>query len=119
MVQTDILTIKASDLAHLSYKVSRQFPKEEVFGLTSQLRRAALSVILNIIEGFARLGTKEYQRFLKMSYGSLKEAKYLIRFAFDEKYMTEKDYSEVISLAEEVGRLLWDKLQWCEKQLAT
>ncbi|PJB19449.1 four helix bundle protein, partial [Candidatus Falkowbacteria bacterium CG_4_9_14_3_um_filter_36_9] len=59
-------------------KITRSFPKDELYGITSQLRRAALSVILNYIEGYARKRDKVYKNFLEISYGSLKEAKYLL-----------------------------------------
>lgn len=78
------LVKKSDKLAHLVYGITRSFPKEELYGLTSQLRRAALSVPLNIIEGFARRGSKDYRQFLHIAYGSLKEAKYLLYFAYQE-----------------------------------
>ncbi|MEW6407450.1 MAG: four helix bundle protein [Patescibacteria group bacterium] len=62
------------------YNYTRNFPKEEIFGLTSQLRRAALSAILNYIEGYARQSKNSLRNFLEISYGSLKECKYLIYF---------------------------------------
>jgi four helix bundle protein len=67
------------------YKLTRNFPKEELYGITSQLRRAAISIILNIIEGYARRkgrNCKVYLNFLETAYGSLKETKYLIFFLF-------------------------------------
>ncbi len=60
---------KADILAHKSYEISQYFPKSEVFGLTSQLRRAVLSVPLNIIEGYARVNKNEFRRFLSISLG--------------------------------------------------
>jgi len=102
---------KMDAFAHGVYTVSRGFPKDEIYGLTSQLRRAALSVILNYIEGYARFGTKEYANFLRISYGSLKESKYLIFFAAREKYMDKKSYENLMSQAEEIGAMLWTGLQ--------
>lgn len=63
------------------YLITKNFPKEEIYGLTSQLRRATLSVMLNYVEGYARrkgAGCKVYQNFLEISFGSLKESKYLL-----------------------------------------
>jgi len=96
------------------YDCTENFPKSEIFGLTSQLRRAALSVILNYIEGYARRRNKVLLNFLEISYGSLKESKYLVYFSFRRKYLKEKEYKELLSLAEEIGAMLWgtiNKLQ--------
>jgi four helix bundle protein len=95
------------------YDCTEKFPKHEIFGITSQLRRAALSVILNYIEGYARRKPKVLLNFLETSYGSLKESKYLVYFSLRRKYLKEKDYTELIKLSEEIGAMLWgivDKL---------
>ena len=70
----DELKSKMDEYAHLVYKLTRDFPKEEIYGITSQLRRAALSVILNYVEGYARVKNKVHKNFLEISYGSLKES---------------------------------------------
>ena len=101
------LKTKMDDYAHLIYKLTRKFPKEEVYGIVSQLRRAALSVILNYIEGYARVKSKVHRNFLEISYGSLKETKYLLYFSLEEKYLAEGDYKEAIKLAEDIGAMLW------------
>jgi four helix bundle protein len=111
------LVEKSDQLARNVYKITRNFPKEEIYGLTSQLRRAALSVPLNIIEGFARKGTKDYRQFLHISYGSLKETKYLLYFAYQENYINEKEYKEILSVAEEVGKMLWSTLKTINQKL--
>lgn len=107
----DILVKKADRLVHEIYKVAKTLPKEELFGITSQLRRAALSIVLNAIEGFARNGDGEYLHFLKIAYGSLKETKYLLHFCLEEKYIANEDYINIIALAEEVGKLLWRRME--------
>jgi four helix bundle protein len=66
----------ADDLVLLIYKITRYFPKEEIYGITSQVRRAAVSVPTNIVEGCARSTQVEYHRFLVMAYGSLREVDY-------------------------------------------
>ena len=63
------------------YRVTRSFPKEEIFGLTSQIRRAAMSIASNIVEGCARNSEADYLRFLDMSYGSAKELEYQLSVA--------------------------------------
>lgn len=81
-----------------------------MYGLTSQLRRAVLSIILNYIEGFARRKSdncKVYKNFLEISYGSLKETKYLIYFAFTENYLDQDDYNLLLKLADDIGGMVW------------
>jgi len=99
------------EYVHLVYKITRSFPKEELYGVTSQLRRAGLSTILNYIEGFARQRKAVKQNFWEISYGSLKESKYLLHFALVEKYLSQKDYEKAIKLAEEIGAMLWRSIQ--------
>ncbi len=108
---SDKLKRKMDEYVHLVYKLTRKFPKEELYGTTSQLRRAALSVILNYIEGFARQKKAVKQNFWEISYGSLKESKYLLYFSLKETYITQKDYKKAIKLAEEIGAMLWRSLQ--------
>jgi len=98
---------KMDRYAHLTYKITRQFPKEELYGTAAQLRRAALSVILNYVEGFARTKKAVKLNFWEISYGSLKESKYLMYFSFAEKYIEENDYKIAIDLADEIGAMLW------------
>lgn len=98
---------KADVLALLIYKVTAQFPKSEIFSLTSQLRRAALSVPTNIVEGYARNSRKEFKRFLVIALGSLAETKYLLHVAVRLGYLTEQVYKEITKLTDEEGKLLW------------
>lgn len=88
------------------YSITRNFPKDELFGLTSQIRRAAVSVPSNIIEGKARGSNKEFKRFLLVARGSLEETKYQLLLSKDLSYINDDKYKEVLILAEEVGRLL-------------
>jgi len=117
-MRKDPLAEKADKLAHLVYKITAQFPKREIYGLTSQLRRAAISVPLNVIEGFSRKGTREYRQFLYIAYGSLKETKYLLDFAFEENFLSTKKYQEISFLADEVGKILWASIKTIEKRLS-
>jgi len=95
------------EYVHSVYKLTRKFPKDEVYGVTSQLRRAALSVILNYIEGYARGKDKVHKNFLEISYGSLKESKYLLHFSLVEEYIEKQEYEKAAKLAEEIGAMLW------------
>jgi len=107
----NILKIKMDELAHSVYKTTKSFPRDELYGITSQLRRAALSVVLNYIEGFARIKSKVTRNFWEISYGSLKEVKYLLHFSYQEKYLSEKEYKKLATLADEVGAMLWKSLK--------
>ncbi len=95
------------EYAHFIYAVTRSFPKEELYGVTSQLRRSALSVILNYIEGYARGENKVHKNFLEISYGSLKESKYLLHFSLTEGFLSKKDYEKAVKLSEDIGAMLW------------
>ena len=66
----------SDDLALMIYRITLNFPKEEVYGLTSQMRRAAVSIPSNIVEGCARESQAEYLRFLEIAFGSLRELSY-------------------------------------------
>ncbi len=101
------LFIKSDLLAKEIYRITKDFPKNEMYGLTSQIRRSGLSVILNIIEGFARLGKKENKRFQIIAFGSLKETKYLLYFAKEQEYLDSNTYKEILSLTEEISKMLW------------
>lgn len=105
------LKIKTDSYVHHIYKITRNFPKDELYGVTSQLRRAALSIILNYLEGFARQKKAIKKNFWEISYASLKESKYLPNFSLVEGYLPKKDYDRVIKLAEEIGAMLWRSLQ--------
>ena len=107
----DTLKIKMDRFVHLAYTASKEFPKEEVYGLTSQFRRAALSIVLNYIEGYARNRHLVLINFLEISYGSLKECKYLISFSYKEGYLDESIYKELLDLSEEIGAMLWTTLK--------
>ncbi|MCL5676273.1 MAG: four helix bundle protein [Patescibacteria group bacterium] len=107
--EPNILIEKADSFVHRVYTVTRTFPREEIYGIISQLRRAALSIILNAIEGFARNSKNEHRHFLDMSYGSLKEAKYLLYFSYKEGFLKENDYKELLKSCDELGRIIWSK----------
>ncbi len=98
---------KADEFAFAVYMVTKKLPKDEVYGITSQIRRAALSVPTNIVEGYARKGDKELARFVNIAIGSIAETEYLLAFSRKLGYLTEKEYSHMDALCTEVGKLLW------------
>lgn len=97
---------KADELAFHIYKATEKFPKSEMFGLTSQIRRAALSIPTNIVEGYARKSKKELQYFLSIALGSHAETEYLLNFSKRLGYF-KVDLDHIDGLLSEVGKLLW------------
>lgn len=106
---------KMDDYVHFIYRITKNFPNNEIYGATSQIRRAALSIILNYIEGYARRKPLVRLNFLETSFGSLKESKYLLHFSLVEKYLDKNDYDFGIKLAEEIGAMLWTEINNLEK----
>lgn len=104
---------KSYSLALLVYELTAKFPRSEEFGLKSQLRRAAVSVISNFAEGFKRFSFKERIHYYKIAEGSLEEVKCQTMLAKDLTYLTPTDYEKLEVLQEEAGRLFygWIKAQ--------
>ena len=88
------------------YKITKKFPKTEVYSFTSQMRRAALSIPCNIAEGYGRKTTPDYLRFLYMSYGSICELETQILLAGDLGYLEKENFSVLHSAIGEVERML-------------
>lgn len=107
---------KMNELVHFIYSISNNFPKEEIYGSKSQIRRAALSIILNYIEGYARKRSLVYINFLEISYGSLTESDYLLDFSYEEKWINETDYGKAKVLAKEIGAMLWSTIEGIKKK---
>ena len=89
-------------LSTLVYKETKSFPKEELYGITSQLRRAIVSVPSNIAEGAGRSSRKEFIRFVNISLGSLNEAESLLNIALELKYLSNSNFD---ILKEKINRL--------------
>ncbi|MCL4550477.1 MAG: four helix bundle protein [Bacteroidetes bacterium] len=84
--------LKAHELALYVFRISKSFPKEELFGLTSQLRRAVLSIPTNIAEGCGRGSDSDFARFIQIAIGSASETEYLIFFSKELNFLDKKEY---------------------------
>ena len=95
---------KAHHFTLLTYKATKKFPKEEMYGLTSQFRKASVSITANIVEGYKRKGLKDKLRFFNFSQGSLEECRYYIILSKDLGYINEEE--ELQESIEESSKLL-------------
>ena len=94
---------RSRELTKLIYRLSQQFPKEEMFGLTSQIRRSVTSVPTNLAEGSARISGKEKARFSEIAFGSLIEVLNHLILAEDLDFILEKEVIELRPLIDEIG----------------
>lgn len=106
-----------NEYVHFVYTVTHQFPREELYGSVQQLRRVALSVILNYIEGFTRRRKKVQLNFFEISYGSLHESMYLLEFALEENWINQDEYNKGYKLADEIGAMLWSETESTENSI--
>lgn len=97
---------KAHTLVLEIYKITNSFPKSELYGIISQLRRAAASIPANIVEGYSRKSKKEFIQFLYQARGSLDEVIYFLILSKDLHYISDKDFEEIINLASELMKML-------------
>ena len=98
---------RCHELALLAYRATRSFPAEERFGLASQLRRSAFSAAVNIAEGAAKHGRREFRRFLDISLGSLSEVSYTIRFCREVGLLEPEPGIELEALRERASQVTW------------
>lgn len=94
------------DLVSVVYKITKKFPTDERFGLTSQMRRSAISIPSNIAEGRVRRTTKDYVHFLHIALGSCVELDTQLDIAYKESYIPNVDYNETSLCISEVGKML-------------
>ena len=110
---------KAMELVKLVYEMSDKFPREELFGLTLQIRKAVVSVPSNVAEGQGRRTTKDFLRHLSIAYGSLMETETQNLIAEMRKYITAEDSMRVMDKTAEVGRLMNGLSKSLEQKLTT
>jgi four helix bundle protein len=97
---------KSKKMAVDFYKNTNSFPREELYGLTSQIRRSAVSVPANIAEGYGRQSTKDYLRFLKISRGSLFELQTLIEISNELEFLVKEQFKKLYEQTLEIDRML-------------
>lgn len=99
------------EYVHFMYTISRSFPREEIYTSVSQLRRSALSVVLNYIEGFGRCRSRPRAYFYEIGYGSLQESLYLLDFSLTESWITKDQHMQGKEFGDEIGAMLWSEIQ--------
>ncbi|MBU1888352.1 MAG: four helix bundle protein [Candidatus Omnitrophica bacterium] len=97
---------KAIDYADKVYKISKNFPDSEIYGLTSQIRRAAVSISSNIAEGSGRFHRKEFIQYLRIARSSLYESVALMEISFRQSYVSKLNYNELIILSNELAKMI-------------
>lgn len=107
----------ADDLVVEVYQVTKKFPKEEIYGLTSQIRRAAISISSNIAEGASRQHHRDYLHFLYMARGSMSETEYLVHLARRLGYLNSSEFERINELCEEAAKTLYGLIQSVSKEV--
>ncbi|OGX41399.1 MAG: four helix bundle protein [Omnitrophica WOR_2 bacterium RIFCSPLOWO2_12_FULL_50_9] len=107
----------ADDFAVEIYKVTQQFPKEELYGLTSQLRRAVVSVPTNIAEGASRQHQKDYLQFLYVARASLAETEYLLHLTNKLGYLRDELFGRIEEQKQEVAKTLFGLIEAVKREL--
>ena len=102
---------KSFEFVKSVYTLSGGFPKEEMFGLTSQLRRAAVSVVANIVEGRGKPTDKDFLKFLFISNGSLNECQCYFELALELNFITQAQFDLIYNKSKEVGFLLYRMIE--------
>jgi four helix bundle protein len=112
----DLLVWKETfSFVKLIYRLSGHFPKEEMFGITSQLRRAAVSVMANIVEGRGKNSDKDFLRFLYISKGSLNECQCYLELVLDLEFVNKEQFDFIENKRKQVGYLLFKLIKSLEK----
>ena len=97
------------------YLITNKFPKSELFGLISQMRRAAVSIVANILEGQARLSRKEFKQFLSIANGSLVELEYYFELSLELGYIDKSEYEKLENQRALTGSLLGGFIKYLKR----
>jgi len=108
--EKNLLFTLSDSLVRKIYNSTLQFPYKYQSSLGDQLRRASLSIVLNIVEGGARKSTNEKRQFLNISFASLKETKYLVCFAKEFQLISQTDFDQIMTGINELARVLYGLL---------
>jgi four helix bundle protein len=109
----------ADDLTVAIYDTTKAFPREELYGLTSQLRRAAYSVPANIAEGSSRDSKRDYLHFLYIARGSLNEAQYFVHLAHRLKYLSDEHTEALMTQSKSASACLYGLIRAVEREAGT
>lgn len=114
----DKLKIKMDEYVHLVYDITKGFPSDELYGITSQIRRSSMSIVLNYIEGYARKKPKVQLNFMETSYASLQESKYILQFSHKRGFINDDIFGKGFLLVDEIGAMLWTEIKSLSTSLA-
>ncbi|MEK7084523.1 MAG: four helix bundle protein [Patescibacteria group bacterium] len=115
----DVLKTKIHEFVLYCYTISKKFPDNEKYGLRSQLCRAAMSIMLNYVEGYARRRDKVKLNFYETSHGSTQECRYIIFFAWVQHWIDDEEYTRGLQMSNEIGRMLWSTIDLLEQRIET
>jgi len=110
---------EARELTNKIYILSKRFPKEELYGLTSQIRRASVSIMSNIAEGFNRRSTKEFINFLIISRASISEAQNDLYISLDLNYINKEDFETIYNHAQKISMSINKLITYLRSQVKT
>lgn len=112
----DVLKKNITEYILLGYSVSKHFPRDELYALTSQCRRSLTSILLNYVEGYARRKKKVMINFYEMSYGSLQESITTFYIAQQLGYISKDQYLKVFEKKEDIAKMLWGTIERLQKE---
>ncbi|GIW64684.1 MAG: hypothetical protein KatS3mg092_0617 [Patescibacteria group bacterium] len=110
MEKKNLLFNLADNITKKTFKLTLDFPQKFQYSLGDQLRRSCLSIVLNIVEGGARLSQKEKKQFLNIAFGSLKETKYLLYFSNDLRLIKKEDFEKLVDEINHLAKLIYGLL---------
>jgi four helix bundle protein len=113
------LKLKTHKFVTFCYEITKKFPKSELYGTVSQLRRASMSIMLNYVEGYARRRPKVKLNFYETSHGSTQESKYVIFFAQTQTWINKEECNQGLEIANEVAKMLWSIIDNLEQDINT